>query len=79
MITRKGNTTKKRGRVKVGELKLNKYTVKDLTGGEQRKIRGGVRIGGGYEDENTCGDGNCNTVCNGPTLCNGCSVDRNVC
>jgi hypothetical protein len=30
-----------KGRVKVGKLKLNRETVKDLTGGKQKQIRGG--------------------------------------
>jgi hypothetical protein len=29
-----------KGRVKVGKLKLNRETVKDLTGGKQKQIRG---------------------------------------
>jgi len=31
----------KRGRVKVGKLKLNKETVKDLNNAESKKVRGG--------------------------------------
>ena len=76
MVTRKENASGKRRRVKVGELKLHKETVRDLTSGEQKKIAGGRR---GYEydddEENTCAAGNCNTVCNGPTLCNTCTID----
>jgi hypothetical protein len=33
-----------KGRVKVGKLKLNKETVKDLTGREADKIRGGGSV-----------------------------------
>ncbi|MBA3768426.1 MAG: hypothetical protein H0W99_15890 [Acidobacteria bacterium] len=33
----------KKGRVKVGKLKLNKETVKDLTGSEAKKIKGGKK------------------------------------
>ena len=31
----------KKGRVKVGKLKLNKETVKDLTDSEKKQIKGG--------------------------------------
>ncbi|HEV2764436.1 MAG TPA: class I lanthipeptide [Pyrinomonadaceae bacterium] len=34
--------SEKKGRVKLGKLELNKETVKDLTGDEQRKIKGGM-------------------------------------
>jgi hypothetical protein len=40
MVT-KNKTGEKRGKVKVGKLKLNKETVKDLTGGEQKQLKGG--------------------------------------
>jgi len=33
----------KKGGVKLGKLKLNKETVKNLTGGESKKIKGGQR------------------------------------
>ncbi|HVS81104.1 MAG TPA: hypothetical protein VHE60_05170 [Pyrinomonadaceae bacterium] len=36
-----GKKQTKRGRVKVGRLALDKDTIKDLPGKEQRKIRGG--------------------------------------
>jgi hypothetical protein len=39
--TKKQNATEKRQRVKVGGLKLDKETVKDLTGSEAKKVRGG--------------------------------------
>ncbi|HEV2763531.1 MAG TPA: hypothetical protein VGV38_11185 [Pyrinomonadaceae bacterium] len=32
----------KKGRVKLGRLELNRETVRDLTGDEQRKIKGGI-------------------------------------
>ena len=35
-------TDAKKTRVKVGKLKLNKETVKDLNGGQQKQIQGGV-------------------------------------
>lgn len=38
MVTKKEN----KSRVKVGKLKLNKETVKDLTDKEARRIKGGV-------------------------------------
>ncbi len=45
MVTKKkstGEKEEKKGRVKVGKLKLNRETVTDLTGGEQKKIKGGA-------------------------------------
>ena len=36
-----GKKQAKRGRVQVGKLKLNKETVKDLTGAEAKRIKGG--------------------------------------
>lgn len=42
MVT-KTKTGKKKGKVKVGKLKVNKETVKDLTGNQQKEIRGGAR------------------------------------
>ena len=43
MVT-KSNTSggQKKSRVKVGKLKLNKETVKDLTGGKQKQVKGGL-------------------------------------
>lgn len=35
-------TASKKSRVKVGKLKLNKETIKDLTGDEARRVRGGA-------------------------------------
>jgi len=34
----------KNSRVKVGKLKLNKERVKDLSGGEKRGVKGGLRV-----------------------------------
>ena len=34
--------TNKKSRVKVGKLKLNKETIKDLTENEAKKVKGGV-------------------------------------
>lgn len=39
MVTK---ATKKKGIVKVGNLKLNKETVKDLTKSDAKKIKGGT-------------------------------------
>jgi hypothetical protein len=41
----------KRGRVSVSKLKLNKETVKDLSGTEKRGVKGGMARATG-----TCGD-----------------------
>ena len=40
MVT-KTKAGQKKGKVKVGKLKLNKETVKDLSAGEQEKVKGG--------------------------------------
>ena len=43
MVTKsKSKTSEKKGKVKVGKLKLNKETVKELSTGERKEIRGGV-------------------------------------
>jgi hypothetical protein len=36
--------TEKKGRVKVGKLKLNKETVRDLTTSESKAVRGGQAV-----------------------------------
>jgi len=36
-----GEKEQKKGRVKVGKLKVNKETVKDLTPSEEKEIQGG--------------------------------------
>ena len=46
MVT-KSKTGEKKSRVKVGKLKLNKETVKDLGDSEQNQIKGGIRGAGG--------------------------------
>jgi len=44
MVTRSRNSaTKKKSTVKVGKLKVNKETVKDLSGAEKKKVKGGLR------------------------------------
>jgi len=40
MVTKKQAVAKKRGKVKVGKLNLKKETVKDLTGDQQRRVKG---------------------------------------
>lgn len=40
--SKKPSTGTKKGRVKVGKLKLNKETVKDLITSEQKMVRGGL-------------------------------------
>jgi len=42
-VTKK-KTGEKKGKVKVGKLKLTKETVKDLTAGEGKQIKGGLVI-----------------------------------
>ena len=43
MVTKPKNTGgKKKAGVKVGKLKLSKETVKDLSGAQKRKVRGGA-------------------------------------
>lgn len=45
MVTKRKSTSEKemkKGRVKVGKLKFNKETVKDLVGNEGKQIRGGL-------------------------------------
>lgn len=37
-----GEKEQKKSRVKVGKLKLNKETVKDLTGSDEKKVKGGM-------------------------------------
>ena len=44
MVTKSHKQNKKEaGRIKVGKLKLNKETVKNLTAGNEKGIRGGLR------------------------------------
>jgi hypothetical protein len=44
LVTKSKKAGTKKGRVKVGKLKLNKETVKDLTGGEGKRIKGGLVV-----------------------------------
>ena len=60
MVTKKKGA--KKSRVKVGKLKLNKGTVKNLTRSEQKKAKGGVRGDGGWSVPE-CLSYTCVTVC----------------
>ena len=45
MVTKRKSTSEKevkKGRVKVGKLKFNKETVKNLVGKEEKQIKGGA-------------------------------------
>ncbi len=55
MVTKR-KAGQKKGRVKVGNLKLNKETVKNLSAGEQRKVKGGLVVASGVcvETGETC-------------------------
>ena len=60
MVTKSRNAgAKKKGKVKVGKLKLNKETVKDLSAKAQQKVKGGLA------PTLTCGGCSitCGTVC----------------
>jgi hypothetical protein len=46
IVTKKKSASKKeeaKGRTKIGNLKLDRETVKDLTGSAQKQIKGGLR------------------------------------
>ena len=43
MVT-KTKSAQKRGKVKVGKLKLNRETVKNLSGSDRKKVKGGLDI-----------------------------------
>jgi hypothetical protein len=42
MVTKSSAGTKKKGKTKVGKLKLNRETVKNLSSKEQEKVKGGI-------------------------------------
>ncbi len=44
MVTKSKKAGAKKGRIKVGKLKLNKETIKDLSGSEGKRIKGGLVI-----------------------------------
>ena len=43
MVT-KSKAAQKSGKVKVGKLKLNRETVKDLSGRERKEVKGGLSL-----------------------------------
>lgn len=47
MVTKSKKSGTKKGRVKVGKLSLNKETVKNLSAGEKRRVKGGVGVATG--------------------------------
>ena len=53
MVT-KNMTSEKKGKVKVGKLKVNKETVKDLSTNKQKEIKGGLRVLTNHSDPRTC-------------------------
>jgi hypothetical protein len=42
MVTKKTSEKAKKRRVKVGKLQLNKETIKELTPGKQKQVKGGA-------------------------------------
>lgn len=42
MVTKPKGAGAKKKKVKIGKLKLNKETVKDLTGSEKEQVKGGL-------------------------------------
>ena len=42
MAVKKTKTTQKKRKVKVGKLVLKKESVKDLSGSERRRVKGGI-------------------------------------
>ena len=58
MVTK--SSTKKKGKTKVGKLKLNRETVKNLSDKEQKNVKGGL----GPIRTITC-----RTVCTGCDVC----------
>ena len=68
MVTKskKAGRDEKKGRVNVGDLHLNKETIRDLTGAEQKNIKGGRRAQASYPQD-TCDTCMCctrfNTTC----------------
>ena len=49
MVTKSKASAQKKGKSKVGKLKLNKETVRNLGAGEARKVKGGIDAVGGIE------------------------------
>ncbi len=46
--SKKQRAGKKKGRVKVGRLKVNKETVKDLSSREEKSVKAGAGLMGSY-------------------------------
>ncbi len=44
MVTSKSKSGQQKGKVKVGKLKLNRETVKDLTDSERKRVKGGRAV-----------------------------------
>jgi hypothetical protein len=57
MISNNKKDEEKKGKVNVGDLKLNKETVKDLPEAEAKKIKGGAKAGPGRPPESSCAKG----------------------
>lgn len=47
MVTKSKKSGAKKGRVKVGKLSLTKETVKNLSAGEKKRVKGGVDVATG--------------------------------
>lgn len=61
VVNKSKQSSEKKDRVKVGKLKLNKETVKNLTGSQERKIKGGAKHTDGCT---LAGSGNrCDSIC----------------
>ncbi len=59
MVT-KNKAGQKSGKVKLGKLKVNKETVKNLSPSDKKQIRGGrIPVPTGSEGVMTCGGANC--------------------
>ena len=47
------------GKVKVGKMKVNKETVKDLSAGEKKSIKGGQKPENTYTKQSVCAEQCC--------------------
>ena len=68
---KKESMSEKKSRVKVGKLKLNKESVKELTDSEGKAVQGGAELLGTLI---FCPTDNCATVGDGTCARNGCRV-----
>ncbi len=66
MVTKPNAGPKQKGKTKVGKLKLNKETVKDLSAEEKKKVKGGLG------PTLTCGG--CSITCG--TVCYKCGIKQ---